>query len=99
MKKTLEDIEELAKKISELRQKQGLGGKNANKGDVARASRIGLRIGAELLSAVIVGAAIGYLADELLGTKPWFMAAFLFFGGAAGVLNVYRLAKQEDKNR
>lgn len=99
MKKAPEDIEELGKKISALRQKSCPNGQRAGEGDVARASRIGLRIGAELLSAVIVGAAIGYLADELLDTKPWLMAVFLFFGGAAGVLNVYRLAKQEDRQR
>lgn len=97
MKKTPEDIEELGKKIAQFRDKKDKHTSvNASDG-VVRASRIGLRIGAELLSAVIVGAAIGYLADEFFKTGPWFMVIFLFFGGAAGVLNVYRLAKQEEK--
>lgn len=97
MEKKPEDIEQLEKKIATLRQKEALVRHDHKENELGRASRIGFRIGAELLSAVIVGAAIGYLADELLGTKPWLMAGFLFFGGAAGVLNVYRLAKQEDK--
>lgn len=97
MKKTPEDIEELGKRIAQFRlAKSGNTKKNAA-ADAVRASRIGLRIGVELLSAVVVGAALGYLADELFGTKPWLMVAFLLFGGAAGVLNVYRLAKQEEK--
>lgn len=99
MKKVPEDIEQLEKKIATLRQKEALIRNESKDTEFGRASRIGLRIGAELLSAVIVGGALGYLADELLGTKPWFMAVFLFFGGAAGVLNVYRLAKQEDNHK
>ncbi|MBR4106893.1 MAG: AtpZ/AtpI family protein [Alphaproteobacteria bacterium] len=62
----------------------------------ARASRIGLRVCADLLSAVIVGAALGYVLDEMFSTKPWCLVVFLIFGGAAGVLNVYRLAKAEE---
>ena len=99
MEKTPEDIELLERKIAALRQKESHGGKKSGDSEFVRASRLGLRIGAELLSAVIVGAALGYLADGLLGTKPWLLTAFLFFGGAAGVVNVYRLAKQEDKNK
>lgn len=99
MKKIPEDIKRLDKKIEELRRKEAVVRREKSETDVGRASRIGFRIGAELLSAVIVGAALGYLADRLLGTKPWCLAVFLFFGGAAGVLNVYRLAKQEDEHK
>ena len=99
MKKIPKDLEQLDKKIEELRLKEARVRHEKTDTDFGRASRIGLRIGTELLSAVIVGAAIGYLADQLLGTKPWCMALFLFFGGAAGVLNVYRLSKQEDNQK
>ena len=99
MKKIPEDIKLLDKKIEQLRQKEASVRREKPDTDVRRVSRIGFRIGVELLSAVVVGAALGYLADQLLGTRPWCLAVFLFFGGAAGVLNVYRLAKQEDNQR
>lgn len=55
-----------------------------------------MRVGSELIAALIVGVGIGYLLDEWLGTRPWLMALFLFIGGAAGVMNVYRLVEGKD---
>jgi ATP synthase protein I len=57
----------------------------------ASALRIGLRVGVELVSALVVAVAIGYGLDRLLGTKPVFIAVFVLLGGAAGVLNVWRI--------
>lgn len=99
MKKVTDDIDLLEQKIQSLKQReQGLHGK-IDETDNQRAMRIGLRIGVELLSAVVVGGAIGYLLDNLFGTKPWLMIVMLFFGGVAGMLNVYRLAKSEDGSK
>lgn len=56
----------------------------------------GLRIGTEMVAALLIGLAIGYGLDQWLGTAPWFMILFLFFGMAAGVSNVYRLASGMD---
>lgn len=50
----------------------------------------GLRIGAELLAALLVGLALGWVCDHFLGTRPWGLIAFFFIGAAAGVMNVYR---------
>ena len=50
------------------------------------------RIGTELISALLVGVAVGWGLDKLLGTKPWMMVIFIFLGGAAGILNVYHTA-------
>ena len=57
-------------------------------------SALGLafRVSVELVSALAVGLAIGWGLDELLGTRPWVMLVFLILGGAAGILNVYRMA-------
>src|SRR5262245_2170839 len=52
---------------------------------------IGLRVGVELVSALVVAVAIGYGLDRLFGTKPILMAVFVLLGGAAGILNVWRL--------
>ena len=92
-----EDIELLDQKIAALKQKKSAAYRRGKR--FGHASGLGLRIGAELLSAVIVGGAIGYVFDEVLTTKPWFLIIFLFFGGIAGFLNVYRLSKKEDLNK
>ncbi len=51
---------------------------------------IGLRVGLELVSAMVVACAIGWGLDRLLGIGPVFLIAFVPLGGAAGVLNVWR---------
>lgn len=97
MTKMPNDIKKLEQRIADLRNKEALLRREKEVVDVkSRASRIGLRISADLLSAVVVGAALGYVLDELCKTKPWGLVLFLIFGGAAGVLNVYRLAKKEE---
>ena len=59
------------------------------------ASRSGIgfamRLGVELVAALIVGVAIGYFLDRWLGTKPWLMLVFFLLGSAAGFVNVYRV--------
>jgi ATP synthase protein I len=54
----------------------------------------GLRIGAELLAALIVGVALGWTCDHFLGTRPWGLIAFFFIGAAAGIMNVYRATQK-----
>ena len=96
MKNASEDIKKLERKISELKDKEDvLSARIKNQSEFVRVSRIGLRIGVELFSAVVVGAGIGYLLDNAFDTRPWMLAVFLFFGGAAGILNVYRLSQKE----
>lgn len=48
------------------------------------------RVGIELVAGLAVGVGIGWFLDSWLGTKPWFLVVFFFFGAAAGVLNVWR---------
>ena len=64
-----------------------------NSGDIGGMSPwgIGLRVGVELVSALVVAVAIGYGLDYLLGTRPILTAVFVLLGGAAGILNVWRL--------
>ncbi len=52
---------------------------------------LGLRVGLELVSALVVAVAIGYGLDMLFDTKPILTVVFIPVGGAAGVMNVYRL--------
>jgi len=64
---------------------------------------IAFRLGTEMMVATLLGAGLGYGADHFFGTKPWGIVAGVVFGGAAGVLNVYRSAQamteEEKKNR
>lgn len=52
---------------------------------------IGVRVGVELVSALVVALAIGWGLDRWLGTTPWLLGLFVLLGGAAGVANVWRL--------
>lgn len=58
---------------------------------------LGMRIGVELVVSVMVGTGIGWALDAWLKTAPWLMVVFLLLGGAAGVMNVYRLMRGMDE--
>ncbi len=52
---------------------------------------LALRCGADLVSGIAVGVAIGYTLDTyVFETKPWLMVLFFFLGAAAGIMNVFR---------
>ena len=57
----------------------------------ASALSIGLRVGLELVSALVVAVAIGWWLDKWLHTSPVLLGVFVLLGGAAGVANVWRL--------
>jgi ATP synthase protein I len=61
-------------------------------GTDASALARGFRLSSELVGAVLLGGAIGWLLDRWLGISPWGMIVFLLLGFAAGVLNVMRAA-------
>jgi ATP synthase protein I len=52
---------------------------------------VGMRVGVELVSALVVAFAIGYGLDRWLHTLPLFLIIFVLLGGVAGVMNVWRL--------
>ena len=64
--------------------------------------QIAFKLGTELTVATLIGALMGDGIDNLLGTRPWGLAAGVILGGAAGSLNVYRAAMllviEEDDN-
>ncbi len=99
MKKTPEDIRQLEERISELKSRETESRRDKPESEFSFAAKTGFRIGIELLSGVLVGAALGHVLDKVFGTRPWLLVGFMFLGGAAGVLNVYRFAKNEEKSR
>jgi ATP synthase protein I len=44
-----------------------------------------------LLAGLLIGAGIGWTIDQWLGTIPWFLIIFFLLGGAAGILNLWRV--------
>lgn len=51
-----------------------------------------MKLSSEFISAIIVGALLGYLLDRFVGTAPWGLIILLLLGFCAGVLNVLRAA-------
>ncbi|APO66612.1 AtpZ/AtpI family protein [Rhizobium mongolense] len=51
-----------------------------------------MKLSSEFISAIVVGALLGYLLDRFVGTAPWGLIVLLLLGFCAGVLNVLRAA-------
>jgi ATP synthase protein I len=60
---------------------------------------VGLRVGVELLSALVVGVGIGWSLDRWLHTSPAMLILFVLLGGAAGIANVWRLMSPKAPRR
>ena len=69
-----------------------------NKGTNVASLGNALKIGTELIAAVLVGSILGFILDNWFDTKPFIMISFFFIGVAAGILNVIRSAKKMHKN-
>lgn len=92
------DIDNLDRKIRRLREKESGNSDKVSTSYIGTA-HIGIRIAADLLSGIAVGAGMGYVLDKVFDTRPYLFAVFLLFGGAAGFLNVYRMAKDEENKK
>ncbi len=81
-------------RLKAARNKQGLDPTPEVKPDTgmqSNAMSVGLRVGVELLAALVVGVGIGWYLDRWLHTSPLLLIVFVLMGGAAGVANVWRL--------
>lgn len=83
-------------RLAAARERQGLDGNRPREGKPSggldgSALAIGVRVGVEMVSALVVSVAIGWGLDWLFGTRPIFIAVFVLLGGAAGILNVWRM--------
>ena len=59
---------------------------------------LGLQAGSEFVGAIILGGAIGWGLDWLLGTRPWLLIVFFLLGTVAGVKNVIRVASPKGQD-
>ncbi len=87
-------------RLAVARRKQGLDAPPPAAGGPAKggmsAMGIGLRVGVELVSALVVAIAIGWWLDSFFHTRPFLLMLFVLLGGAAGLMNVWRLLMPKD---
>ena len=89
----LADIEERLRKAREKRDEiRQVKSPNSKLG-------IAFRLVTELLAAVIVGGAIGWGLDRVLGTGPLLLIVMFLVGVAAGFFNVVRSAQQMNRDQ
>lgn len=55
-----------------------------------KALNLAMRLGVELVAAMVIAVAIGYGLDRLFHTSPWLMIAFVPVGAIAGFRNLMR---------
>ncbi len=91
-------------RLKAARERRGLDPVPKQEGGMSWAQRplaMAFRVAGELIAALVVGVAIGWWLDRLLGTTPWLLVLFLVLGFAAGIVNVWRLVapNEEDSPR
>ncbi|MBU6449266.1 MAG: AtpZ/AtpI family protein [Rhodospirillales bacterium] len=59
-------------------------------GSAQRAIELAMRLGVEMVAAMVIAVVIGWGLDRLLHTKPWLMILMVPVGLAAGLRNLLR---------
>ena len=88
------------KKIKSLNQRIQKAKDSSNLSQNKPPSPIGkaMKVVVEIVAAMAVGLVIGILLDNYFDTRPIFIIIFFLLGSAAGILNVFRVAKSLQKN-
>jgi ATP synthase protein I len=77
--------------VAKLKQKNAE--KNKGTGFLKALSQIG-HIGVVLAVCVLIGVFMGRFLDSLLGTSPWLLLLFSFFGVGAAFKHLYDMAQK-----
>jgi ATP synthase protein I len=89
----LADIEERLRKAREKRDEvRQVEAPNSKLG-------VAFRLVTELMAAVIVGGAIGWGLDRILGTGPFLLIVMFMVGVAAGIYTVVRTAERMNRDQ
>ena len=86
-------IKSLNQRIQKVKDASNLG-QNKPPSPVGKA----MKVVVEIVAAMAVGLVIGILLDNYFDTRPIFIIIFFLLGSAAGILNVFRVAKSLQKN-
>ncbi|MDD2795083.1 AtpZ/AtpI family protein [Acidocella sp.] len=68
-------------------------------GAASQAVNFAMRLGVELVAAMVIAVGIGWGLDRLFHTKPWLMLVMVPVGMAAGLRNLVRAAGKTDGGR
>ena len=72
--------------------------KKAKEGQSIKEAKAPMKVVVEIVAAMAVGLGIGLLIDNYFNTRPIFTLIFFLLGSAAGILNVFRVAKSLQNN-
>ena len=62
--------------------------------EMMQALSLFFQIGVTLVVCVVLGVFLGRFLDSLLGTTPWLLLSFTFFGAGAAVKFIFDLSKR-----
>jgi ATP synthase protein I len=88
-----DEIKKLEEKINKVKKASVEKNETESKTGFIYATKVGLRIGTEMLAGVLIGGGIGKYLDNVFETEPWLLVVFLIFGAVAGGLNIFRYVK------
>lgn len=97
MEELPQDIKDLDRRIKNFKKKAATK-KPKRRSQLGMFLEYAFRMATEFVSPVIIALCIGYTADSFFKTKPIIMLVLLFFGIAAGTLNLYRASQKLDKD-
>jgi ATP synthase protein I len=66
-------------------------------GSARRAIELAMRLGVEMVAAMVIAVVIGWGLDKLFHTAPWLMIVMVPVGMAAGIRNLVRASGKPDK--
>ena len=94
------DKRDFDRRLAEARQRarldQSLPEPTAAGSSDTKALNLAMRLGVELVAAMVIAVAIGYGLDRLFHTSPWLMIAFVPIGAIAGFRNLMRAMGPKD---
>ena len=61
--------------------------------------RWAMRVGLEIVTSMMLGLGLGWFLDRKLGTFPWMILLFGFFGLAGGLVNLWRVLAHDQEGR
>ena len=64
-------------------------------GSTQRALELAMRLGVEMVAAMVIAVVIGWGLDRLFHTRPWLMILMVPVGLAAGLRNLLRADRRE----
>jgi ATP synthase protein I len=97
------DKDSFERRLAAARDNAGLGQPKAGSaqssaGAGRNAVNLAMRLGVELVAAMVIAVVIGWGLDRLFHTKPWLMVMMVPLGMAAGLRNLIRAAGPKGKD-